>query len=205
MVESASPVRNAMGDLGNRLIPSYREAVLRFETRWSAPSSKSGYGKPACFLRLSAHMTDRSKLTGNRILGLSCVTLRIALASGFLVAIADRFGFLGSYGSRNVSWGDWKHFTQYVAVLNWFLPRSLIPAVAAVETGIESLLGIWLLTGISPTLAAWSSAALLTLFAITMTTAQGIIAPISYSVFTAAGGALLLGAVSYCSRAKAKS
>jgi hypothetical protein len=139
-----------------------------------------------------------------QIVRLSCIFLRIALASAFLVAIADRFGVIGPYGSRSVSWGNWKHFAQYVAVLNWFLPRPLIPFVAATETGVEALLGIWLLTGIWPTVAAWASAALLFSFAITMSIAQGIVAPISYSVFSAAGGALLLGAASYHSRRSTK-
>jgi hypothetical protein len=136
----------------------------------------------------------------DRILTLSCIFLRIALASAFLIAIADRFGLLGPYGGRNVSWGDWKHFAQFVGVLNWFLPKSLIPAVAVIETGIETLLGVWLLVGVWPRIAAFSSAALLFLFAITMGIALGIVAPISYSVFSAAGAALLLGAVSHPSR-----
>jgi len=149
-------------------------------------------------------MSINPALTRDRILRLSCVALRIALASAFLVAIADRFGLLGPYGSRNVSWGDWKHFTQYVAILIWFLPRFLIPAVAATETSVEALLGIWLLTGLWPTIAAWSSAALLLSFALTMSIAQGIVAPISYSVFSVAAGALLLGAATYRSRVNVK-
>jgi hypothetical protein len=38
------------------------------------------------------------------------------------------------------------------------------------------------------------SGALLTTFALTMTVALGVEAPLSFSVFSAAGGALLLGA-----------
>jgi uncharacterized membrane protein YphA (DoxX/SURF4 family) len=139
-------------------------------------------------------------MTRDRFLFLSCALLRIALASAFLVAIADRFGLLGPYGGRNVTWGDWKHFTQFVGILNWFLPKSFIPALAVVETAIETLLGLWLLAGVWPRIAAWCSAALLSSFAITMSIALGIVAPISYSVFTAAAGALLLGAVARPSR-----
>jgi len=121
--------------------------------------------------------------------------LRVALGAAFLVAVADRLGFLGPYGSRNVSWGDWKHFEQNVAVLNWFLPKALIPALSALETVIEAGLGLLLLAGIYPRIAAWGSAVLLSSFALTMTIALGILAPLSYGVFTAAGAALLLGAV----------
>jgi uncharacterized membrane protein YphA (DoxX/SURF4 family) len=80
-------------------------------------------------------------------------------------------------------------------VLNWFVPKALIPALAALETVIEFALGAALLAGLYPRIVAWSSAALLTSFAITMSASLGVIAPISYSVFTAAASALLLGAV----------
>jgi uncharacterized membrane protein YphA (DoxX/SURF4 family) len=133
-----------------------------------------------------------------RILQASRVFLRIALGATFLVACADRFGFLGPYGSRNVSWGDWKHFEQYVAVLVWFLPKAVIPPLAAVETIIEVTLGLALLAGVWTRLIAWASAVLLASFAATMSVALGIVAPVSYGVFTAIGAALLLGAVAPC-------
>jgi uncharacterized membrane protein YphA (DoxX/SURF4 family) len=133
-------------------------------------------------------------MTNERILQLARIILRLALGITFLVSIADRFGALGAYGARNVSWGDWKHFIQYVAVLNWFVPKALIPALAAMETGIETALGIALLAGVWQRLVAWCSAGLLLSFAVTMSLALGVVAPFSYSVFTAFGGALLLGA-----------
>lgn len=133
-------------------------------------------------------------MTNERILQIARLTLRVALASAFLAAVADRLGLLGSYGSRNVSWGDWKHFEAYVAVLNWFLPKSLIPALSAAETVIEAGLGLALLTGILSRIVAWLSAALLGSFALTMSIALGPLAPLSYGVFTAVAGALLLGA-----------
>lgn len=121
--------------------------------------------------------------------------MRLALGVTFLVSIGDRFGWLGPYGSKNVSWGDWSHFKQYVAILNLFIPRAQIPVLATVETAIELTLGIALLLGIYSRLVAWCSAALLMSFALTMSLALGIVAPLSYSVFTAAASALLLGAV----------
>ena len=138
---------------------------------------------------------NEALMTNDRILQIARVFLRLALGITFLVAVADRFGWLGPYGAKNVSWGDWKHFVQYVAVLNWFLPKGLIPGLAVLETIIESGLGIALLLGIYQRQVAWGTAALLMSFCLTMTVALGIVAPLGYSVFTAFGGALLLGAV----------
>lgn len=134
-------------------------------------------------------------MTNERILQIARVVLRVALAAAFLIAVADRLGFMGPYGSRNVSWGDWKHFKSFVAVLNWFVPKALIPSLSALETVIETVLGIGLLVGIYPRIIAWSSAVLLGSFALTMTIALGILAPLGYGVFTAVGAALLLGAI----------
>jgi len=134
-------------------------------------------------------------MTDQRIIQITRVVLRLALASAFLVAVADRLGLLGQYGSKNVSWGDWKHFEEYVGVLNWFVPKALIPALSILETVIEVGLGLGLLVGIYPRIIAWSSAVLLSSFALTMTIALGLLAPLGYGVFTAIGAALLLGAV----------
>jgi uncharacterized membrane protein YphA (DoxX/SURF4 family) len=134
-------------------------------------------------------------MNNERVLQSARVFLRLALGVTFLVAIGDRFGWLGAYGSKNVSWGDWAHFVQYVAVLNPFVPKSLLPGLAVLETVIELGLGIALLLGIYQRVVAWSSAALLMSLALTMSIALGITAPLSYSVFTAAGGAMLLGAI----------
>ena len=141
------------------------------------------------------HESQDLHMNNEHIVKLTKVYLRLALAITFLVAIADRFGWLGAYGSRNVSWGDWGHFVQYVSILNWFVPKSLIPALAIVETILELALGIALLLGIYQRIVAWSSSALLLSFAVTMSFALGIIAPLSYSVYTALGGAFLLGAI----------
>ena len=134
-------------------------------------------------------------MNNERVLQIARVFLRLALGITFLESICDRFGWLGAYGSKNVSWGDWTHFVQYVAVLNSFVPKSLIPGLAVLETIIELGLGIALLLGIYQRVVAWSSAVLLMSFALTMSVALGITAPLSYSVFTAFGAALLLGAV----------
>jgi hypothetical protein len=134
-------------------------------------------------------------MSNERILQLTRVVVRVALASAFLIAVVDRLGLLGPYGSRNVSWGDWKHFEDYVAVLNWFVPKALVPALSTLETVIETGLGLGLLVGFYPRIVAWSSAVLLCSFALTMSIALGILAPLGYGVFTAIGAALLLGAI----------
>jgi len=134
-------------------------------------------------------------MANERILQITRVVLRVALASAFLAAVADRLGLLGPYGSRNVLWGDWKHFEEYVGVLNRLVPKALIPALSALETVIETGLGLGLLVGIYPRIIAWGSAVLLSSFALTMSIALGFLAPLGYGVFTAIGAALLLGAI----------
>ena len=119
---------------------------------------------------------------------------RLALAGGFLSAVADRLGVWGAPGQPGVAWGDWTHFVTYTGRLNWFVPGFVVPAIAFVATVAEVVLAIMLLTGYRFRLAAYASAALLFLFAAAMTAALGVKAPLDYSVFAAAAAALLLGA-----------
>lgn len=134
-------------------------------------------------------------MTNERILQVARLFLRLALSTAFFSAIADRFGLYGPPGTAGVSWGDWAHFLQFVAYLNWFVPKVLIPTLGAMETIVEFALAVALLVGVRQRIVAWASAALLTSFALTMTIALGIKAPLGYGVFTAVGGAVLLGAV----------
>jgi putative oxidoreductase len=136
-----------------------------------------------------------SAMTNERLIQVARIFLRACLSVAFFSAIADRFGLYGPHGAQNVGWGDWTHFLQYVAQLNWFMPKSLIPTIGAVETVIEFVLAVSLLAGFYQRITAWASAALLTSFALTMTVALGFKAPLGRGVFTAIGGALLLGAV----------
>lgn len=123
----------------------------------------------------------------------SSVFLRLALGISFLSAVADRFGFWGVYGQPNVSWGNYARFVNYTAKLNWFLPARMIPALAGVATAAEILFGILLIVGWKTRITALLSGVLLTIFALTMTMALGVKAPLDFSVFSAAGGAFLLG------------
>ena len=124
----------------------------------------------------------------------SSVYLRLALGISFLSAVADRFGLWGAYGQRNVAWGNFARFVDYTAKLNWFLPAAMIPALAMIVTAAETLFGLLLVLGWKTRITALLSGVLLTAFALTMTMALGVKAPLDLSVFSAAGGALLLGA-----------
>ena len=132
-------------------------------------------------------MTDRLK-------GYGAFLLRLALGAAFLSAVADRFGLWGAHGSAGVAWGDFAHFTAYTGKLNWFVPAGLIPALAWAATVAEIALGLGLIFGLFTRASALLSCLLLLLFGAVMTLALGVKAPLDYSVFSAAAGALLLSA-----------
>src|SRR3954447_23185930 len=108
----------------------------------------------------------------------SSVFLRVALGVSFLSALADRFGLWGAFGEPHVAWGTFARFIAYTGRLNWFLPSAAVPALAVVSTFAETLLGILLLLGWQTRSTALLSGVLLLLFAITMTGALGIKAPL---------------------------
>ena len=127
-----------------------------------------------------------------RIRGFSSLFLRLALGLSFLSALADRFGLWGAFGQPSVSWGSFARFVAYTGKLNWFLPESVIPALAITATCAEALLGLCLVIGWHTRIAALLSGILLILFGVTMAVALGVKAPLDFSVFSAAGGAFLL-------------
>ena len=128
------------------------------------------------------------------VIGAAQWFLRLALAAGFLSAVADRFGLWGPAGAPNVSWGAWQPFVDYVAKLNWFAPPASTPILAWTATVAEVVLAIGLLIGWQLRWFALAAGLLLLSFAITMTLALGVKAPLDFSVFAAAGGAFLLAA-----------
>ena len=97
-------------------------------------------------------------------------------------------------GTPGVAWGDWSHFLTYTGRLNWFLPASLISIVGAIATLAETVLALLLLLNAWPRYTALASGALLLLFALTMTFALGIKAPLGYSVYVGATAAFYLAA-----------
>ena len=134
-------------------------------------------------------------MMNTRLTGLptvSSVYLRLALGISFLSAVADRFGLWGVYGQPNVAWGNYARFVAYTAKLNWFLPAATIPALGIISTAAEILFGLLLVLGWKTRTIALLSGVLLTTFALTMTMALGVKAPLDLSVFSSAGGALLL-------------
>src|SRR5215469_10012472 len=134
-------------------------------------------------------------MMNTRLTGLptfSSVFLRLALGISFLSAVADRFGLWGVYGQPNVAWGNYARFVTYTAKLNWFLPAPIIPALAIIATVAETLFGLNLVFGWKTRVTALLSGILLTTFALSMTISLGMEAPLSFSVYSAAGGAFLL-------------
>lgn len=120
------------------------------------------------------------------------IFLRFALGFSFLSAVADRIGLWGPFGAPQVAWGNFAKFVAYTRLLNWFLPGTVIPTLAVAATCAETLFGILLVLGWQTRITALLSGILLLLFALTMTGALGIKAPLDASVFSAAGGAFLL-------------
>ncbi len=144
---------------------------------------------------------NRGTVMNRRWTGLatfSSLFLRLALGISFLSAVADRFGFWGTYGQPNVAWGTYARFVNYTAELNWFLPAAMIPALAIIATAAETLFGFLLVLGWKTRITAVLSGILLSIFALAMTIALGVKAPLNFSVFSAAGGALLLGTCTKC-------
>ena len=130
------------------------------------------------------------------IMGAAQWFLRLTLAAGFLSAVADRFGLLGPPGASNVAWGDWQSYVEYVAILNWFVPEPVIPALAWAATLGELLVALGLLIGWQLRRVALAGGLLLLSFAVAMTMALGIKAALDFSVFGVAAGAFLLAAIS---------
>ena len=123
---------------------------------------------------------------------------RIALAAGFLSAVADRFGFWGAPGTEGVAWGSVEQYENYVGLLNWFVPPALISLVGWIATVLEIVIAVGLLVGWQLRWFALAAAVLLTLFGTTMLMAFGPKPPLDYSVYSAASAAYLLYAVQRC-------
>ena len=121
-----------------------------------------------------------------KITYISALLLRLALALGFLSAVASRLNLWGKKSS------GWNNFLDYTAQVNSFLPKSFIPTIAVASTLLETVLGIMLLIGFKTNYAAFAAALLTTLFAFAMTYSFGIKEPLDYSVFAFGAGAFLL-------------
>ena len=126
-----------------------------------------------------------------KITDLSTLLLRLALATGFLSAVASRLNLWGKKSS------GWSNFLDYTAQVHSFLPKGIIPAIAAIGTTLELVLGILLLVGFKTTYAAFGAALLTLLFAFAMSYSFGIKEPLDYSVFAFSAGAFALATLPY--------
>ena len=126
-----------------------------------------------------------------KITDISTLLLRLALASGFLSAVASRLSLWGSKSS------GWSSFLDYTAQVNSFLPKTIIPTIAVLVTIAETGLAILLLLGFKTNYASFGAAILLLLFGLAMAYSFGIKEPLDYSVFAASAGALLLATMPY--------
>lgn len=122
--------------------------------------------------------------------------LRLALGIDFLVPGLDRLGVWGPNGGRNISWGDWQHFSSYAHQMMFFLPGTLAEILAVIATICELTFGALLIIGWLTRWAAIGSGILTFCFASCMIAAFGISSPINYSVFAASAGSFLLATVS---------
>ncbi len=115
--------------------------------------------------------------------------LRLALASAFLSAVADRFGL---WPKEISSWGNWEAFLVYTQKINPWLPDFLIPAAGILATSAEIIFAICLILGFKTKLFAQLSGILLLLFALSMTFSIGVKSALNFSVFTASAAAFAL-------------
>src|SRR5258708_20830081 len=69
------------------------------------------------------------------------VAMRMALAAGFLSAVADRFGLWGPIGTPGVSWGGFAKFLDYTATILPFLPTTLVAVAGWGAAAAPTLLG----------------------------------------------------------------
>ena len=113
--------------------------------------------------------------------------LRLSLATAFLSAVADRFGWWEPFGQG--AWGSMTAFADYTHQLVPFAPGWLLTAIVWTATATESTLGVLLLTGWWPKLVGAAACLVLIVFGTAMGVSLGLEAPLSNSVFSAASAA----------------
>ncbi|RKS97363.1 DoxX family protein [Chryseobacterium defluvii] len=114
--------------------------------------------------------------------------LRFALGITMLSAVGDRFGFWG----KNSAWGNWGNFEKYTQQLTFFLPEFLSRTSAYAATFLEIVFSLMLILGFKTRMAACGTGFLLLVFALSMTIALGVKAPLDYSVWVGSAGAFLI-------------
>ena len=120
------------------------------------------------------------------------VLLRLAVAIGFLSAVADRFGL---WPTEVSAWGNWDAFLDYTQLLNPLIPQDIIPLLGGVATAAEITFAIFLLVGFRTELFGRLSGFLLLLFALAMMFTVGIKSVFDYSVLPAAAAAFAISII----------
>ncbi len=115
--------------------------------------------------------------------------LRLSISIGFLSAVADRVGL---WGKDYSVWGNWDNFLAYTALINPWLPTSLLHLTGLVATIAEVVFALCLLVGFKTELFAKLSGVLLLLFALAMSFSTGIKGAFDFSVFSASAAAFAL-------------
>ena len=128
------------------------------------------------------------------ITDISTLFLRLALASGFLSAVAARINLWGKRVSVSEAWNS---FLTYTAEVNSFMPKNTISTIAVLATILEVGFAILLILGFKIRYASFGAGTLLLLFALAMAYSSGIKEPLDYSVFAASAGAFLLATMPY--------
>lgn len=120
------------------------------------------------------------------------IFLRLAIAIGFLSAVADRFGLW----SKEVSaWGNWNSFLEYTQIINPWFPIAMISIIGIIATIAEIVFALCLIVGFKTELFAKLSGFLILIFALSMTFSTGIKGAFDFSVFTASAGAFALSLI----------
>src|SRR5258705_9326147 len=96
------------------------------------------------------------------------VAMRVALAAGFLSAVADRFGLWGPIGTPGVGWGGVAAFLAYTGTLLPFLPAPLVVVAGWAATAAEVALAEAPLVRVRVRLAALASGLPVVTFALAM-------------------------------------
>ncbi|MBV8253685.1 MAG: DoxX protein [Chitinophaga sp.] len=120
---------------------------------------------------------------------ITSLLLRLALAGGFLSAVASRTGLWGKQSS------GWDAFLKYTAQVNSFMPSTAIPAIAISSTILETTLACLLLLGYKTSLVAVAAGTLTLFFACAMAWSFGWKEVLDYSVLAFSAGSFLLASV----------
>jgi len=168
--------------------------AIVIETVWLVTEKSEPHGFAFYYVTAFDILFAGLLITGGRLRWLAGV-LRIAIGLNFGLAVLDRFGVLGAYGSPAVSWGDWSHFVAYTHQVNSFLPASFAPVLALGATIYEIVLTITLVLGIRTQVFPLAAAILLFLYATAMTLSLGFASQLAYGVIVLLTGSLLLATV----------